>query len=61
VSVDGTTLGTWPEPLGRSTIDVPVNAAPGPHTVRLHFSRAQRLPDPDSRTVAARVEYLGFL
>jgi hypothetical protein len=61
VRVDGITLGTWPERLGRSTIDVPVNAVPGPHTVYLHFSRAQRLPDPDSRTVAARVEYIGFL
>jgi hypothetical protein len=61
VRVDGTTLGTWPEPLGRSTIDVPFNAAFGPHAVSLHFSRAQQLPDPDSRAVAAHVEYLGFL
>jgi hypothetical protein len=61
LSVDGTPVGTWPEPLGRSTIDVPVNGMLGPHTVRLHFSRAQYLPDPDSRAVAARIEYLGFL
>lgn len=60
VSVDGAPIGTWPAPLGRSTVDVPFYGALGAHTILVHFSRSQRMPGADTRIVSARIAFLGF-
>jgi len=60
IDVDGRTIGTWPTPVGESTIEVPKEFRRGDHVVRLQFESGQALPGLDRRIVAGRLTSVGF-
>ncbi len=60
VLIDGAAVETRELGTGAFEVRAPGGAGAGPRWVEVHFSRAQTLPDPDGRRVAARLTSVGF-
>lgn len=60
VSIDGKEIANKKVIPGNFELQIPMSYNGQPRKVELHFSKTQKLPYPDTRNIAAKIDFIGF-